>query len=110
VQGIVRRDASLFSAAGREPVLQQVTSADLRAAISQLYDLLDQAREAQRQARELMLRAARAFPEIKLAANGAGRRADWRVPLLGLRTDAAPLQFQAQAVALLSALDQLSLQ
>ncbi len=72
VQGIIRRDASLFSTAGREPVLQQVTSADLRAALTQLYDLLDQAREAQRQARELMLRAARAFPEIKLLQTAPG--------------------------------------
>jgi len=72
VQGIIRRDSSLFSKEGRNPVLQQVTSADLRTALEQLYDLLDQSLEAQQQARQLMLRAARAFPEIKILRTAPG--------------------------------------
>ncbi|MCA1603046.1 MAG: IS110 family transposase [Acidobacteria bacterium] len=108
VQGIIRRDASLFSTAGREPVLRQVSSTDLRAALAQLYDLLDQARAAQRKARVDACCRAR-LPGDQDSANCAGCGADWRVPLLGLCADAAPLQFKAQAVALLPPVRQLPL-
>jgi transposase len=46
--------------------LVKVESRDLRTAIKQLYEVLGQSVAAQQQARLLMLRAAQAFPEIKL--------------------------------------------
>jgi transposase len=66
MQGVIERGERLFSAPGRKPVLAQVKSPDVRTAISQLYEVLDQSVAAQLQARRLMLRAAQAFPEIKL--------------------------------------------
>jgi transposase len=62
--GFFGRDR-LFSATGRKEVLVKVESRDLRTAITQLYEVLDQAVAAQGEARLLMLRAAQAFPEIK---------------------------------------------
>jgi transposase len=52
--------------------LARVESRDLRTAISQLYSVLDQSVEAQTKARWLMLRAAQAFPEIKLFRTAPG--------------------------------------
>jgi transposase len=66
MQGVIVTGERLFSAAGRKPVLAQVRSRDIRLAITQLYEVLDQSISAQAQARLLMLRAAQAFPEIKL--------------------------------------------
>ena len=66
MQGVIVTGERLFSAAGRKPVLGQVRSRDVRLAIAQLYEVLDQCISAQAQARLLMLRAAQAFPEIKL--------------------------------------------
>jgi transposase len=66
MQGVIVTGERLFSAAGRKEELAKVRSRDLRAAISQLYTVLDQSVAAQEQARLLMLRAAQAFPEIKL--------------------------------------------
>jgi transposase len=64
--GVIVTGERLFSPAGRKAVLARVESRDVRTAISQLYEVLDQSVAAQEQARLLMLRAAQAFPEIKL--------------------------------------------
>ncbi len=66
MQGVIVRGERLFSATGRKEVLARVESRDLRTAIKQLYEVLDQSVAAQEQARLLMLRAAQAFREIKL--------------------------------------------
>jgi transposase len=66
MQGVIVTGERLFSATGRKEVLMKVESRDLRTAITQLYEVLDQSVAAQEQARLLMLRAAQAFPEIKL--------------------------------------------
>ncbi len=72
MQGVIVTGERLFSAAGRKPVLAQVKSRHVRLAISQLYEVLDQSVAAQAQARLLMLRAAQAFPEIKLFRTAPG--------------------------------------
>jgi transposase len=66
MQGVIVTGERLFSSTGRKEVLAKVESGDLRTAITQLYEVLDQAVAAQGEARLLMLRAAQAFPEIKL--------------------------------------------
>jgi transposase len=66
MQGVIVTGERLFSATGRKEVLAKVESRDLRTAIKQLYTVLDQSVAAQGEARLLMLRAAQAFPEIKL--------------------------------------------
>ena len=66
MQGVIVTGERLFSSTGRKEVLVKVESRDLRTAITQLYEVLDQSVVAQEQARLLMLRAAQAFPEIKL--------------------------------------------
>jgi transposase len=66
MQGVIVTGERLFSATGRKEVLALVESCDLRAAIKQLYEVLDQSVATQAQARLLMLRAAQAFREIKL--------------------------------------------
>jgi transposase len=66
MQGVIVTGARLFSSSGRKLVLARVESGDLRSALKQLYEVLDQSVAAQEQARTLMLKAAQAFPEIKL--------------------------------------------
>jgi len=66
MQGVIVTGERLFSTKGRKEVLARVAARDLRTAIKQLYEVLDQSVAAQEQARLLMLRAAQAFPEIKL--------------------------------------------
>lgn len=66
MQGVMVTGARLYSATGRKAVLAKVTAREVRTAISQLYAVLDQSVAAQAQARLLMLRAAQAFPELKL--------------------------------------------
>ena len=66
MQGVIVTGERLFSSSGRKEVLAKLASRDLRTAIKQLYEVLDQSVMAQQQARLLMLRAAQAFPEIKL--------------------------------------------
>ncbi|MDQ6651281.1 MAG: transposase, partial [Acidobacteriota bacterium] len=66
MQGVIVTGERLFSSSGRKVVLAKVAARDVRMAISQLYEVLDQSVAAQQQARVLMLRAAQAFPEIKL--------------------------------------------
>src|SRR2546426_2185900 len=66
MQGVIVTGERLFSPAGRKAVLARIESRDVRTAIGQIYEVLDQGVAAQEQARMLMLRAAQAFPEIKL--------------------------------------------
>ena len=66
MQGVIVTGERLFSPAGRQAVLAQVESVDVRAALAQIYEVLDQSVTAQQQARLLLLRAAQAFSEIKL--------------------------------------------
>ncbi len=72
MQGVIVRGERLFSSGGRKPVLAAVKSRDVRTAISQLYEVLDQSVVAQTQARLLMLRAAQAFPEIRIFRTAPG--------------------------------------
>ncbi len=72
MQGVIVTGERLFSVPGRKEVLARVESRDLRTAISQLYEVLDQSVAAQGQARLLMLRAAQTFPEIKLFRTAPG--------------------------------------
>jgi transposase len=72
MQGVIVTGERLFSSKGRKEVLARVESRDLRTAITQLYEVLDQSVAAQEQARLLMLRAAQAFPEIKLFRTAPG--------------------------------------
>src|SRR5258708_23938359 len=53
MQGVIVRGERLFSSKGRQEVLARVRSRDLRTAISQLYEVLDQSVAAQEQARVL---------------------------------------------------------
>lgn len=66
MQGVIVTGGRHFSRTGRTAVLARIESRDLRTAISQIYAVLDQSVAAQEQARLLRLRAAQAFPEIKL--------------------------------------------
>jgi len=72
MQGVIVSGARLFSATGRKEVLARIESQELRTAIAQLYAVLDQSVVTQNQARLLMLRAAQAFPEIKLFRTAPG--------------------------------------
>lgn len=72
MQGVIVTGTGVFSAAGRKPVLAQVKAAEVRTAISQLFALLDQSVLGQMQAKLLLLRAAQAFPEIKLFRTAPG--------------------------------------
>jgi transposase len=66
MQGVIVTGERLFSVTGRKPVLAEVKSPEVRAAITQLYAVLDQCVESQTEAKLLMLRIAQAFREIKL--------------------------------------------
>ena len=72
MQGVIVRGEQPFSVSGRKAVLAAVKSVAVRTAISQLYAVLDQSVESQTEARLLMLRAAQAFPEIKLFQTAPG--------------------------------------
>lgn len=70
--GIITRGERLFSAGGREAALEQLSSPQVRAAIQQLYAVLDQTVAAQASARRLMTSAGRAFPEAALLRTAPG--------------------------------------
>jgi transposase len=72
MQGVIVSGERLYSRAGRKAVLAEVKSSAVRTAISQLYAVLDQAVASQTEARLLMLRAAQAFPEIKVLRTATG--------------------------------------
>lgn len=65
-QNVIVRGQQLFTAKGRGAVLDRVSSPQVRAAILQLYEVLDQTLTSQLAAQRLMLLAARSFPEIEL--------------------------------------------
>ncbi len=65
-QGVIVRGQQLFTAGGRGAVLERVASRQVRAAILQLYEVLDQTLASQLAAQRLMLLAARSFPEVEL--------------------------------------------
>lgn len=65
-QGVIVRGLRLYTASGRGAVLERVASPRVRAAIEQLYEVLDQTLASQLAAQRLMLQAARSFPEIEL--------------------------------------------
>src|ERR1700681_1791535 len=58
MQGVIVTGERLFSRTGRKLVLAKVESDDVRTALKQLYEVLDQSVAAQAQARTLMLKAA----------------------------------------------------
>jgi transposase len=72
MQGVIVRGEQPFSSKGRKAVLAEVKSVQVRVAINQLYAVLDQSIESQTEARLLMLRAAQAFPEVKLFQTAPG--------------------------------------
>lgn len=74
VQGVIIRSARPFTAEGRVEALAQLGSADVRDALLQLYDVLDQTLVSQLAAQRLMLRSAKSLPEVALfeAAPGMG--------------------------------------
>jgi len=72
MQGVIVTGERLYSGTGRKAVLAKVKSSAVRAAISQLYAVLDQSVASQTEAKLLMLRMAQAFPEIKLLRTAPG--------------------------------------
>jgi transposase len=72
MQGVIVRGERPFSVTGRQAVLAAVKSAAVRTAINQLYEVLDQSVAAQTAARNLMLRAAQALPEISIMKTAPG--------------------------------------
>src|SRR5436190_9780376 len=72
MQGVIVRGEELFSARGRQAVLEQVKSPVVRTAIKQLYAVLDQSMASQTEAQMLMLRAAQALPEIRIMRTAPG--------------------------------------
>jgi len=65
-QGVIITGRRLYTTLGREGALAQVTSPQMRMAITQLFELMDQARVQQQQAKQLMTRMAKQFPEVAL--------------------------------------------
>ena len=72
MQGVLVTGERLFSSSGRQAVLAKVASPELRTALQQIYEVLDQGVTAQEQARMLMLQTAQIFPEIKLLRSAPG--------------------------------------
>lgn len=71
-QGIIRRDAAVFGKLERETVLEQITDKFLRRMFEQLFAALDHRLAQMETARQLMLEAARQFPEIRLLQTAPG--------------------------------------
>jgi len=72
MQGVIVNGERLYSSSGRKAVLAAVKSPTVRTAISQLYAVLDQSVASQTEAKQLMLRMAQVFPEIKLLRTTPG--------------------------------------
>src|SRR6266567_3890942 len=72
MQGVIVRGEEVFSARGRQAVLEQVKSPVVRTALKQLYAVLDQSIASQTEAQSLMLRAAQALPEIRIMRTAPG--------------------------------------
>lgn len=71
-QGIIRRDGRVFGKLEREAVTAQISDKFLRQMFQQLYATLDALRQEMKTAKQLMLDAARQFPEIKLPQTAPG--------------------------------------
>ena len=65
-QGVLIRGQAVYTEEGRQKALAQVEHPAAREAIEQLYELMDQARQTRRQARRLLGRESRRYPEIAL--------------------------------------------
>ena len=70
--GIIRRGEQLFSESGHQKVLTELSSRQVRTAMLQLYEVLDQTVAAQAAAYHLLMSAARAFPEVALLRTAPG--------------------------------------
>lgn len=71
-QGIICRDSQIFTQAGREQVLTQISDKFLRQMFEGLYATLDVLLEQMKTAKQLMREAARQFPEVKLLQTAPG--------------------------------------
>lgn len=71
-QGIICRDSQVFTQAGRESVLAQISDKFLRRMFDGLYSTLDALIEQMKTAKQLMVEAAKQFPEVKLLQTAPG--------------------------------------
>lgn len=69
-QGVIVHNSSPFTEKGFKQTLARVTAAEIRGAILQLYRVLAHTLEVREQARAVMLKASRKFPEVKLFQEG----------------------------------------
>lgn len=70
--GIIRRDCAVFGKLEREQILAQIKDKFLREMFRQLYATLDYLLADLAQAKQLMLEAARQFPEVRLLQTAPG--------------------------------------
>jgi transposase len=70
--GIIRRDSAVFGKRMRQSVLAQIGDKFLRRMFEELFATLDHLLEDLKQAKQLMLEAARQFPEIRLLQTAPG--------------------------------------
>lgn len=71
-QGIICRNSEVFTQAGREQVLRQISDKLLRQMIQGLYATLDALLDEMKTARQLMLESAKQFPEVRLLQTAPG--------------------------------------
>lgn len=71
-QGIIRHDAKVFGQLERETLLKQINDKFLLRMFQELFATLDHLLEDLAQAKQLMLEAARQFPEIRLLQTAPG--------------------------------------
>lgn len=95
VQGLIIRSSQLFSEDGRKQVLDQITIAELRTSISQLYDLLDQTCTARAFCSSTDDACRSRFAGDRHPPHGARHWPYRRLPLLGLYPNTTSLQFKA---------------
>jgi transposase len=72
VQGLIRKDTRVFTASGRQEILDRIADKQLRAIIEQLYDLLAAMQAQQQAALNTMRQMSRQFPEIALLKKTPG--------------------------------------
>lgn len=101
-QGIIRRDSKVFDQRERETVLAQMTDKFLRRMFQGLYATLDLLVEQMKDAKQLMLEAARQFPEIRLLQTAPGIGIIGACRYARLCSKPASVLEQAQVVAILS--------
>lgn len=71
-QGIICRDSQIFTQAGREQILQQISDKFVRQMFEGLYATLAALLEQMKTAKQLMLEAAKQFPEVRLLQTAPG--------------------------------------